>query len=82
MQFDMITCDTKKVLTCVCFFSRLVWLKPVPNSGATTIAKGLMSIFCDMGSFPTVLRSDNVVEFIGDVLGSLNAMLEIKHSTG
>jgi hypothetical protein len=41
-----------------------------------------MSIFCDMGSFPTVLRSDNAAEFIGDVLGSLNAMLEIKHITG
>ena len=82
LQFDTITCEIKKVLTCVCCFSRWVWLKPVPNSRATTIAKGLMSIFCDMGSFPTVLRSDNAAEFVGEVVKSLSAMLEIKHITG
>jgi hypothetical protein len=28
------------------------------------------------------LRSDNAAEFVGDVVGCLNAMLEIKHITG
>ena len=32
--------------------------------------------------FPTVLRSDNAAEFVGDVVKSLSAMLEIKHITG
>jgi hypothetical protein len=35
-----------------------------------------------MGSFPTVLRSDNAAEFVGDVVSCLNTMLEIKHITG
>ena len=83
MQFDHITCGTDKyVLTCVCCFSRWVWLKPVADKGAEMTAKTLLAIFCDMGSFPTVLRSDNAAEFISDVVKSMNAMLEIKHITG
>ena len=82
MQFDHITCADKYVFTCVCCFSRWVWLKPVRSKSAEATARALMSIFCDMGSFPTVLRSDNAAEFVGKVLKSLNDMLEIKHITG
>ena len=57
-------------------------MKPVKEKGAHATAKVLMSIFCDMGSFPTVLRSDNAAEFVGEVIASLNSMLEIKHITG
>jgi hypothetical protein len=41
-----------------------------------------MSIFCDIGSFPSVLRSDSAIEFVGEVVTGLNEMLEIKHITG
>ena len=41
-----------------------------------------MKIFCDAGSFPVVLQSDNAAEFVGEILKHLNRMLEIKHITG
>ena len=82
MQFDTITCEKRYVLTCVCCFSRWVWLVPISDKSAENIAKGLMRIFCDAGSFPTVLRSDNASEFVGRIVTSLNKMLEIKHITG
>ena len=65
LQFDTITCDEKYVLTCVCCFSRWVWLVVIPDRKAETIAKGSLMIFCDCGSFPAVLRSDNAAEFVG-----------------
>ena len=75
MQFDTITCRGKYVLTCVCCFSRWVWLKPMAaRHTAERTAKALMSIFCDMGSFPTVFRSDNAAEFVGEVVKALNEM--------
>jgi len=68
MLFYTFTCDKTYVLTCVCCFSRWVWLAPLKERKAESIAKGLMKIFCDAGSFPTVLRSDNAAEFVGQVL--------------
>ena len=82
LQFDTITCDTKYVLTCVCCFSRWVWLKPVRDKTAQIVAKTLLGIFCDMASFPVVLRSDNAAEFVGQVVAHLNRELGIKHITG
>ena len=41
-----------------------------------------MKIFCDCASFPTVLRSDNAKEFIGDVVKQVNESFGIKHITG
>ena len=52
------------------------------NRKAPDIARGLMRIFCDMGSFPVVLRSDNATEFVSEIVRELNRMLEIRHITG
>ena len=82
MQFDTITCETKYVMTCVCCFSRWPWLVPVSDKSAETIAKSLLRIFCECASFPTVLRSDNAAEFVGEVVKSINKQLAIKHITG
>ena len=38
MQFDHITCADKYVFTCVCCFSRWVWLKPVRSKSAEATA--------------------------------------------
>ena len=72
----------KYVLTCVCCFSRWVWLKVIPNKEAETIARALMEIFCDAGSFPVVLRSDNAAEFVGTVVRRLSELLQTRHITG
>ena len=82
LQLDAITCDQKYALTCVCCFSRWVWLVVVPDRSAETIADALMRIFCDCGGFPVVLRSDNTAEFVSSVVRHLNAALEIKRTTG
>ena len=82
MQFDTIACRGKDVLTCVCCFSRWVWLRVIANKRAETIAKTLLGIFCEMASFPTVVRSDNAAEFVGNVVAELNKLLEVKHITG
>ena len=58
------------------------WLVPIPDKTAERVAKALLRIFCECASFPTVLRSDNAAEFIGDVVKHLNKMLAIKHITG
>ena len=54
----------------------------IPNREATTVAGALMRIFCEVASFPTVLRSDNANEFVGQVVKHLNDSLGIKHITG
>ena len=82
MQFDTVTCDKKYVLTCVCCFSWWAWLLPIKDRSAKLVADGLMKIFCDCASFPTVIRSDNAKEFIGDVVKHLNKALGIKHIAG
>ena len=83
MQFDTITCEnprsarrTRERNTC----SRAG--VPIPDKQAETIAKGLMRIFCDCGSFPAVLRSDNAAEFIWKIVRELNQLLGVKHITG
>ena len=81
LQFDTITCRSKHVLTCVCCFSRWVWLVLTENRKAPDIARGLMRIFCDMGSFPAVLRSDNAAEFVSEIIRELSRMLGIRHIT-
>ena len=72
----------KYVLTCVCCFSRWAWLIPLVDKSAERVAKALLRIFCECASFPTVLRSDNAAEFVGDVFKCLNKLLAIKHITG
>ena len=43
---------------------------------------GLMGTFCDMGSVPVVLRSDNAAEFVGSVVKHLGRLLGVKHIPG
>ena len=78
MQFDTVTCSDKYILTCVCCFSRWAWLIPIKDKPAQVIADGLLRIFCDAASFPTVLRSDNAAEFVGDVVKHMNKSLGLK----
>ena len=57
-------------------------MKVIRSPTAEAIAAGLLSFFCDAGSFPVVLRSDNAQEFHSRIVGELNRLLEVKHVTG
>ena len=88
LQFDTVTCGTSEtsnhpyVLTVICCFSRWCWLVPLKKKDAPSIAKALLvRVFADLAMFPTVLRSDNAGEFIGEVMQQLNKMLNIRHIT-
>ena len=54
----------------------------IRNKEAKTIAKTLVNLFCEMGIFPVVLRSDNAAVFVAEIVKCLNKELEIKHLTG
>jgi len=89
LVFDTVTVDMKSkhgehkyIFTCVCAFSRWAWLIPLEEKDADSVARALMKIFLGIGTFPTVLRSDNAKEFIGEVVGHLNHDLDVNHVTG
>jgi len=73
----------KHILTCICCFSRWVWLIPIPDTSAETIAKALLErVLLDIAMFPTVIRSDRAREFTDSVIAYINAQLEIRHVLG
>ena len=73
----------KYILTCICCFSRWVWLIPIPDTSAETIAKALLErVLLDIAMFPTVIRSDRAREFTDSVIAYINAQLEIRHVLG
>ena len=89
LQYDTVKCreeedsGMKLILTVICCFSRWCWLIPLVSKSATEIAKGLfISCFLSGAMFPTVLRSDNAKEFVGEVSRELNKLLGLTHITG
>ena len=89
LQYDTVTCRKSRddgaryILTVIDCFSRWPWLIPIVERDATTIAQALMTkVFLGFAMFPAVLRSDNALEFTGEVASELNRLLEIKHITG
>jgi hypothetical protein len=51
------------ILTCIDYFSRKVWARPLKNKEAETIRDGLASIFNEMTITPHIIQSDNGGEF-------------------
>ena len=71
------------VLTVVCLFSRYCWLIPLVDNDSASVAKSLIDkVFCDLGVFPTVIRSDRGPEFTGHVIEYLDKAFGIKHVYG
>ena len=89
LQFDTITCrpDPKTghtyVLTVIDLFSRWCWAIPLKQRTAVEIGAALLrEVMAPNYIWPHVFRSDNAVEFLGNVIAYLNAKLEIDHITG
>ena len=56
---------------------------PIKDKTAETIAGALfVNCFLNMAMFPTVMRSDNASEFVGEVSKELNRLLGVSHITG
>jgi hypothetical protein len=64
------------VLVDVC--TRFVFLEPIPDKGALTIATVLFKIFTLIG-FPRVLQSDNGREFANQVMLQLTTRFDVQH---
>ena len=68
------------ILTCICPFSRYVWLFPTVRRTAEVVADLLLKqVLCDVAGFPAVLKSDQTNEFIGEVIAEMNKQLYITH---
>jgi RNase H-like domain found in reverse transcriptase/Integrase core domain/Chromo (CHRromatin Organisation MOdifier) domain/Integrase zinc binding domain len=64
------------VLVDIC--TRFVFLKPLPNKEANTVAKTLFDIFTTIG-FPKILQSDNGKEFANTILRTMSDEFGMKH---
>jgi len=64
------------VLVDVC--TRFVFLEPIPNKEATTIAKVLFRIFTTIG-FPRILQSDNGKEFVNEIMRVMTSEMGVQH---
>ena len=89
LQYDTVKCREehedgyKYILTCICCFSRFCWLIPLKTKSAESVADGLVThVFLGIAMFPTVMRSDNAKEFVGEVAQEINRLLGISHITG
>jgi len=64
------------VLVDVC--TRFVFLEPIPNKEALTVAKVLFKIFTTIG-FPRILQSDNGREFVNRVTEVMTSQMGVQH---
>ena len=67
------------VLVGVDVATRFVWLKPLRDKTASSVASALLQIFSDFGS-PRVLTSDNGSEFRNELISGLSKLFETKQS--
>jgi integrase len=64
------------VLTAICAYTRLVYLKGLKTKTREEVARGLVTCFWEMGTFPRVLHSDRGTEFVNVLLTEVLAILE------
>lgn len=69
-------CRYLLVLVDVC--TRFVFLRPIANKGALTVAKTLFDIFTTIG-FPRVLQSDNGREFVNEAIQAMTEQMGVLH---
>ena len=92
LEFDLIKCHdaqttsagaSEYVLTVVDCFSRWPWIVPIPDRKAKTVANALLTkVMLGLALFPAVLRSDNALEFVSEIVECMNRTLEIRHVLG
>jgi transposase InsO family protein len=66
------------ILVVVDVCSRFVFLEPIPDKSATTVASRLFKLFCLIG-FPKIVQGDNGSEFVNQVINHLMTTLKIEH---
>ena len=83
-HFDIFEINSKSVddnyiiLTIVDAFSNYIFIRPMRNGKADTVAKELLFVICETG-LPLRFVSDNAPAFVGKVLTSLFNLLGITH---
>ena len=68
------------ILVCIDVFSRFIFLKPLINKTAISVAENLYSIFTLFGH-PKILQTDNGTEFVNGILEHLGNLFNWSHRT-
>ena len=66
------------ILIVVDICTRFVFLRPLRNKDAATVARKLYKIFCQVG-FPRIIQSDNGTEFVNSTMNAITTTAEIQH---
>ena len=66
------------ILIVVDICTRFVFLRPLRNKDAVTVAKKLFKMFCQVG-FPRVIQSDNGTEFVNSTMKALTTAAAMEH---
>jgi transposase InsO family protein len=77
-QFPMSASGNVYVLLLVDVCTRFVFLEPIANKEASTIAAVLFKLFCLIG-FPRIIQSDNGTEFVNSIIKALTTKLSVDH---
>lgn len=77
-QFKMSENGNMFALVVVDVCTRFVFLEPLKNKEAATVAPVLFKLFCSVG-FPKIIQSDNGSEFVNEVIHHLVTAMNIDH---
>jgi hypothetical protein len=76
--FDTSTQGNNFALIMVDVCTRFVFLEPLPNKEAKTVASVLFKLFCTIG-FPKIIQSDNGSEFVNEIAKLMSQKLQVEH---
>ena len=65
------------VLTVVCTYTRYASLRGTRTKSKQEVAKVIVDVFFELGTFPRVLVSDRGAEFINDLMGEVLSVLRV-----
>ena len=65
------------VLTVVCTYTRYASLRGTRTKSKQEVAKVIVDVFLELGTFPRVLVSDRGTEFINDLMGEVLSVLRV-----
>src|SRR3954453_12302074 len=78
MNFIDLSFDANRKFKYIChirdYFTRFSWAKALTSKRAVEVAAYLFDLFHYLGSFPTILQSDNEKEFCASVITELMKM--------
>lgn len=77
-SFETSTCGNNFALVMVDICTRFVFLEPLPNKEAKTVASALFKLFCTIG-FPKIIQSDNGTEFVNEITKLMAFKLQVEH---